>query len=319
MRVTQDMSYVMTTHRLPERDDPKDYQHTIGPGVDPAVEIEPGDTVEVETVDAFGGRIETEDDKPSEALNMPHINPVSGPIAVEGAEKGDALAVHIESIEPRGEQPRGTTCLVPYFGGLTATERTAMLHDPLPEIVKKLDVTEAGVEWDDDITIPYEPFIGTIGTAPEIESVQSLTPFKHGGNMDLPDVGPGATLYLPVNTDGGHLYLGDCHAAQGDAELCGVAIEQATTTTLSVDVVDDWALEWPRVETDEFIMSVGSSRPMEDALRVAYADLIDWLVADHGFEKYDAYLFLTQVGGVRVANMVDPNYTVGASISKEYL
>ncbi|MEF8778419.1 MAG: acetamidase/formamidase family protein [Natronomonas sp.] len=309
----------MATHHLPERDDPNEYHHTIGPDADPAVEIEPGDTVEVETVDAFGGRIESEDDKPSEVLEMPHINPVSGPIAVEGAEKGDALAVQIKSIEPRGEQPRGTTCLVPYFGGLTATDRTAMLHDPLPEIVKKVAVTEAGVEWDDDITIPYEPFIGTIGTAPEIESIQSLAPFKHGGNMDLPDVGPGATLYLPVNTQGGHLYLGDCHAAQGDGELCGVAIEQATTTTISVDVVEDWPLEWPRVETDTFIMSVGSSRPMEDAARTAYADLIDWLVAEYSFDKYDAYMLLTQVGGVRLANMVDPNYTIGASISKEYL
>lgn len=317
--ITYDVLYVMASHRLPERDDPTDYEHTIGPHADPAVVIEPGDTVEVETVDAFGGRIETEDDKPSEVLEMPHINPVSGPIVVEGAKKGDALAVHIESIEPRGEQPRGTTCLVPYFGGLTATDRTAMLHDPLPEIVKKMDVTEEGVEWDDDITIPYEPFIGTIGTAPEIESIQSLAPFKHGGNMDLPDVGPGATLYLPVNTEGGHLYLGDCHAAQGDGELCGVAIEQATTTTITVDVVDDWPLEWPRLETDEFIMSVGSSRPMEDATRAAYADLIDWLVAEHDFDKYEAYLLLTQVGGVRLANMVDPNYTVGASISKEYL
>lgn len=309
----------MATHRLQERADPGEYHHTIGPYADPAVTVDPGDRVEIETVDAFGGRIETEEDKPSEVLEMPYINPVSGPIAVDGAEPGDALAVTIESIEPRGEQPRGTTCLVPYFGGLTATDRTAMLHDPLPEVVKKVDVTTEGIEWNDEITIPYEPFIGTIGTAPEIEAVESLAPYKHGGNMDLPDVGPGSTLYLPVNVDGGYLYLGDCHAAQGDGELCGVAIEQATTTTVTVDVVDENPLEWPRLETDEFVMSVGSARPMEDAARAAYADLVGWLVDEYGFEKWDAYLFLTQVGEVRLANMVDPNYTIGAAISKEYL
>ncbi|MGM0604852.1 MAG: acetamidase/formamidase family protein [Halobacteriota archaeon] len=308
----------MITHELPEK--PIDeYSYTIGPYTEPTLEIDPGETIAVETVDAFGGKITSEDDTPSEVLEMPYINPVNGPIAVTGATKGDALAVTIDSIEPRGVQPRGKTCLVPYFGGLTATDQTAMLHDPLPEIVKTVEVTTDGIDWDDDITLPYEPFVGTIGTAPELEAIQSLTPSTHGGNMDLPDVGPGATLYLPVNVDGGYLYLGDCHATQGDGELCGVAIEQATTTTITIDVENDYPLEWPRLETDQFIMSIGSARPMEDAARIAYADLTHWLVDEYGFDTWDAYMFLTQAGRVRLGNMVDPNYTVGASISKAYL
>lgn len=295
------------------------FHYTIGPYADPVLEIEPGDTVEVETEDAFEGALESEDDNPSEELNMPYLNPQTGPIYVEGAEKGDTVAITIESIEPRGQQPRGTTCLVPEFGGLTATDRTAMLHDPLPEIVKKLDVTTDGVEWNSDITIPYDPFVGTISTSPEIDSVSALTPFKHGGNMDLPDVRPGTTIHLPVNTEGALIYLGDCHAAQGDGELCGVAVEHPTVTTITVDLIKDKEIEWPRLVADDYIMSIGSVRPMEDAARIAYTDLIDWMVTEYDYDKYEAYMLLTQVGTVRLGNMVDPNYTIGAGISKEYL
>jgi amidase len=308
----------MADHYLTD-DVQKRYHYTIGPYADPVLHVRPGDTVVVETHDAFEGKIVSEDTKPSEVLMVPFLNPQSGPIYVEGAEKGDALAVKIHSIKPRGPQPRGTTCLVPYFGGLTSTDKTATLQDPLPEIVRKVKVTEEYVEWNDRITLPYEPFIGTIGTAPEIEAINSLTPGNHGGNMDLPDVGPGSTLYLPVRAEGALLYLGDGHAVQGDGEVCGVAIEFATTTTMTLDLVKGWTLNWPRLENDEFIMSIGSARPLEDAARIAYADLVQWMVASYGFDKWDAYLLLSQIGKVRLGNMVDPNYTMGASIAKRYL
>jgi amidase len=137
--------------------------------------------------------------------------------------------------------------------------------------------------------------------------------------MDLADVCPGATIYFPVKVDGALLYLGDGHAVQGDGEVCGVAIEFATTTTITVNLVKGWDLAWPRLENDKFIMSIGSARPMEDAARIAFADLVHWMVSKFGFEKFDAYFVLSQVGKVRLANMVDPNYTIGASISKTYL
>ena len=308
----------MAEHYLTD-DVQKRYHYTIGPYADPVLHVRPGDTVIVETHDAFEGKIVSEDTKPSAVLEFPFLNPQNGPIYVEGAEKGDALAVRIHSVKPRGPQPRGTTCLVPYFGGLTSTDKTATLQDPLPEIVRKVQVTEEYVKWNDRITLPYEPFIGTIGTAPELDSINSLTPGNHGGNMDLPDVRPESTLYLPVRTEGAFLYLGDCHAVQGDGELCGVAIEFPTTTTITVDLVKEWTLNWPRLENDEFIMSIGSARPMEDAARIAYADLVQWMVASYGFDKWDAYLLLTQIGKVRLGNMVDPNYTIGASIAKRYL
>ncbi len=186
---------------------------------------------------------------------------------------------------PRGPQPVGTTCLITEFGGLVATGATALLNPPLPEKVKKLEVTvEGGVKWSDRITLPYEPFIGTIGTSPEIEAISSLVPDYYGGNMDLPDVGPGAVIYLPVNAPGALLYLGDCHAIQGDGELCGVALEHPTHTTVHVDLIKSWTLHWPRLETAEFFMTIGSGRPMEDAARIAYRELVRWIVAEFGFD-----------------------------------
>jgi amidase len=311
-------SRTMQEHYLTENMQ-QSYHYTIGPYADPVLRVNPGDTVIVETQDAFEGKILTEDTMPSEVLEVPFLNPQTGPIYVEGAKKGDALAVKIHAIKPRGPQPRGTTCLVPHFGGLTGTNTTVTLQDPLPEIVRKVHVTEEGVVWSDRITLPYEPFIGTIATAPQIDSVNSLTPGSHGGNMDLPDVAPGCTLYLPVQVEGGLLYLGDGHAIQGDGELCGVAIEFSTITTMTLDLVKGWNLSWPRLENDDVIMSIGSARPLEDAARIAYADLVGWMVDSYGFDTWEAYMLLTQIGKVRLGNMVDPNYTVGASIAKRYL
>lgn len=293
------------------------YSYTIGPYNKPVLEIAPGDTVVVETMDCFEGKVTSEEVKASSVATIPFLNPQNGPILVKGAVPGDALAVRIDSIIPRGPQPRGTTCLQRFFGGLSPTSRA--LSEPFPEICRKVDITEKGVVWNKKLTIPYQPFIGTIGTAPLIYSVDTLTPGNHGGNMDLPDVAPGATIYLPVRKDGAFLYLGDCHAIQGDGELCGVAIEYPTTTTVTVDIVKGWTLDWPLLENDEFIMATGSLKPLEDAVRLAYDNLIMWMVDKYGFDKWDAYFLLTQVGRVRVGNVVDPTFTVGASILKKYL
>ena len=295
------------------------YHYVIGPYADPVITINPGDTISIETHDAFEGKIRSESDKPSEVLNFPFLNPQNGPIRVEGAEKGDALAVYIDSIRPRGPQPAGTSALVPEFGGLTGTTKTATLQDPLPELVKKFEVTETHVKFSDRITLPYDPFIGTLSVSPEIEAISSLVPDNYGGNMDLPDVRPGAVVYFPVRKEGAYLYVGDCHAAQGDGELCGVAVEHPTVTTLTVDLIKGWSFAWPRLETEDFIMTIGSARPLEDAARIAYRELIFWMSEDYGFDKFEAYFLLTQAGRVRLGNMVDPNYTVGARIDKSLL
>lgn len=306
------------THQLTEAVQGR-FQYVYGPYAEPVLRIEPGDLVVAETVDAFEGRITSEDDVPSERLNVPFLNPQCGPIAVEGAAKGDVLAVRIHSIKPRGPQPVGTTALITEFGGLVSTTHTALLNPPLPERVKKMEVTEAGIRFNEKITLPYEPFIGTLGVSPQIEAVTSLQPDYWGGNMDLPDVGPGAIVYFPVLHDEAYLFLGDCHGTQGDGELCGVAVEIASTTTVQVDLIKGWPITWPRLEDERVIMTIGSARPMEDAARIAYRELTRWLVRDYGFDEIEAYFLLTQAGRVRLGNMVDPKYTLGASILKAYV
>jgi amidase len=295
------------------------YHYVYGPYADPVLRIKPGDIVVAETHDAFEGKIKSESDKPSELLNVPFLNPQCGPIAVEGAEKGDALAVYIHSIKPRGTQPIGTTALITEFGGLVATGSTALLNPPLPERVKKMEVTEQGIVFNKKITLPYEPFIGTLGVSPEIEAVTSLQPDYWGGNMDLPDVAPGSVVYFPVHHKDAYLYLGDCHATQGDGELCGVAVEMPSTTTVQVDLIKGWKFKWPRLENERVIMTIGSSRPMEDAVRIAYRELVRWMAAEYGFDEIEAYMLLSQAGRIRLGNMVDPKYTMGASILKKYL
>lgn len=296
-----------------------EFQYVYGPYAEPVLRIEPGDTLDVETIDAFGGAIRSEEDLPSAVLNPPFGNPQNGPIAMKGAEKGDVLAVHIRSILPRGPQPAGTTALIPEFGGLVGTPQTAMLNAPLPERVKKMEVTPAGVRFSDRITLPYEPFIGTLGVSPQIEAVSSLQPDYWGGNMDLPDVAPSAIVYFPVQRPEAYLFLGDCHGRQGDGELCGVAVEMASTVAIQVDLIKDWPIPGVRLETGTEIMSVGSARPMEDAARMAYRDLVRWLCADYGFDEAEAYFLCTQAGRVRLGNMVDPKYTVGAAMRKEWI
>jgi len=305
-------------HALTEKKQGR-YHYVYGPYEKPVLTINPGDIVSAETRDAFGGAIKTTKDLPTKVLNFPYVNPQNGPIFVKGAEKGDVLAVHIHSIEPRGEQPVGTTALIPEFGGLVGTSTTAMLNKPLPEVVKKMRVTSKGVEFSKRVTLPYEPFIGTLGVSPEIEAVLSLQPDYWGGNMDLPDVAPGAIVYFPVQTKGAYLFVGDCHARQGDGELCGVAVEMPATATFQVDLIKGWSIPGVRLETEEMIMSIGSARPMEDAARMAYRDLIRWMQADYGFDETEAYFLATQAGRIRVGNMVDPKYSLGASMLKTYI
>lgn len=310
---------VSKIYSMTEADQGK-YHYVYGPYAAPVLTVDPGAQISVETHDAFEGKIKHETDIPSQILNFPYLNPQNGPIFVNGAEKGDCLAVHIKEIRPRGPQPAGTTCLIPEFGGLVGTGETAILNAPLPERVKKVHVdAKTGVKWNEKITLPYEPFIGTIGTSPQIEAITSLQPDYYGGNMDLPDVAPGAVIYLPVNAPGALLYLGDCHAAQGDGELCGVAIEHPTVTTVQVDLIKGWTFKWARLENEKCIMTIGSGRPMEDAARIAYRELVRWMASDYGFTELDAYMLLTQAGRVRLGNMVDPKYTLGASISKALL
>lgn len=311
-------SKVGRTHNLTESVQ-GNYHYTIGPYSDGVMEINPGDRVVVETRDAFDGLISSESDSPSKLLNMPFLNPQNGPIIVNGAEKGDVLAVYIESMKTRGENPTGTSCMIPEFGALTGTEYTAMLNEPLPEKVRRVPLDEKYIYWSERNTLDYRPHIGTLSVSPEIDSINALTPDQHGGNMDLPDMGPGSITYLPIRSPGARLFIGDAHASQGDGEVCGTAVEYPSITTIRVDLIKNWNITWPLFENEEMIMAIGSARPLEDATRIAYRELIRWMVSDYDYDQWDAYMMLSVCGKVRLGNFVDPKYTVGAGVIKQII
>lgn len=300
---------------------PESYSYVFNPYREPVVRVNPGDRVTIHTNDAFESRINSTDDLPGKALaTAKFLNPQTGPVYVEGAEPGDTLAVRIENIEPTRDY--AVSALIPYFGGLTSTPMTRTLQEPLPEKVWVWDLVDGGNKIRNDdlgVELDWQPFMGTLAVAPDLEAISALAPGPFGGNMDVPDVCPGNTVYLPVWNEGALFYTGDCHARQGQGELCGVALEITSKVTVVFDIIKNKTIEWPRIESDESIMVVGSARPMEDAARIANTELILWLEEEHGFDRWDAYQLLTQAGGLYVGNMVDTTYSLVASIEKKYL
>ena len=297
-----------------------DWSYVIGPYREPVATVSPGETFAVETADAFENKLDSPSADVTRLIQLPYVNPVAGPIFVQGAEKGDTLAVTVRSIEVT--RAYGVSALIPEFGGLCATLFTRTLNPPLPPRVMLHPIADGLITFSEDLDIapiPCEPMYGTIGTAPEVEAVSTLAPGFHGGNMDAADICPGNTVFLPVKVDGALLYVGDGHAAQGDAEVCGVAVEVPTRGTLTVELVKGRAIGTPRVESDEYIMAIGSARPMEDAARIAFYELVMWLEADYGIERLTAYQLCSQVARVRMANMVDTLYSIVAKFPKVYL
>jgi amidase len=294
-------------------------------GGSPALRVQPGTVVELTTEDCYGGKVRSVDDLPSVVCQFPYLNPVTGPIHVEGAQPGDLLAVHFVDIRPRRDWAVSST--FPHFGALTTTHSTAMLHEALEEVVWLYDVdVERGVvryharRSDHVIELPLDPMHGTVGVAPAAGEVMvSITPAAHGGNMDTPELRAGTTLYLPVNVEGAQLALGDGHCRQGEGEVCGTAVEAAMETVVVVDVVPGAATGWPRMENDDYILSTGSVRPLEDAFRVSQHDLVTWTCDLLGLHQLDALQLVSQTGLAPAGNVVDTNYTMIAKLPTSVL
>jgi amidase len=304
--------------------DPAGLTYTFG-GVEPVASLAPGSALSTWTFDCFGGRVRSASDVVSEVCDPAYLNPQTGPFFIAGAEPGDTLAVHFVSIEPR--HAWGVSANIPLFGSLVATPTTAMLNAPLDERTwyYELDLAERLVRYaalDSAFTLdlPLDPMHGTVGVAPPLgEARSSLAPGCWGGNMDTPEMRAGVTCYLGVNVEGALFSLGDGHARQGEGETCGVAVETAMDTVVIVDVVKGVYTAWPRIESETHLVSTGSTRPLEDAFRIAHADLTGWVGAELGLSPLDAYQLVTQTVESPVANVVDTTYTMTAKMPKRYL
>jgi acetamidase/formamidase len=316
------MSTSLTRTRFVPRED--QYAWTFG-GYDPVMRVRPGDVLELYTEDAFGGLIRSVDDLPSKTIVYPFINPQTGPFYVEGAEVGDTLAIHLIDVRPARDWAVSTT--VPLFGALTGTKFTPTLQPALPERTWVYGVDQAAgeviyqaLDSSHSARLPLQPFLGTIGVAPAAQEVRNvLVPEAFGGNMDTPEARAGTTLYLGVNVAGALFSIGDGHYTMGEGEVCGVAVEGAMETLLTIDLVKGVFCQWPRLEDDASIMVAGSYRPLEDAFRIAHTQLIEWISGETGLSIMDAYQLVTQASRSPIANVCDANYTVVAKMPKRYL
>jgi acetamidase/formamidase len=282
---------------------------------EPVLHVKPGDIIETNTL--FSGFFTDEDGPwPGEV----------GPIYIEGATPNDTLVVKILKLRPNA--PTGRSGTSTSYGSLTATDTTPMLHEPVPakkhiwnidteRLTATLDLPESEMK---KIEVELKPMLGRLATAPSgDQAILGGVPFDFGGNMDASDVREGATVYLPIFHEGAFFYFGDVHALQGDGEITGMGIETSADVTFRIDLIKGKKISWPRFEDDDYIMVAGSARPLIDAFRIAHVEIIKWLESDYGFDRWEALEVLSQVGVARVANVVDPNYTVVAKFPKKYL
>jgi acetamidase/formamidase len=281
----------------------------------PALTVAPGDTVELQLVDASGGQIGASDDAGAVArLDFTAVNPCTGPVFVDGARPGDDLVVTILDI---ATEAWAWTANIPGFG---------LLADDFPDAHLRISRVSADVvEPRPGVEIPTRPMIGTIGVAPAASGqTPLLVPTESGGNMDIPQIGRGTRLHLPVRVPGALFSAGDTHAVQGDGEVCGTGAETGSTLQVRFDIVSGAATASPWYEhtaassSDEWIATTGIGPDLFAAAREAALRGVE-LVSRAGLEPVDAYLLLSLVGELRISEIVDaPNWVVSLHVPARY-
>jgi len=283
--------------------------------IPPVMTVAPGSTIEFECLDASGGQLTRGSTVADVAgLDFGRVNPVTGPVFLEGAEPGDAVKVTIHEFSPSGF---GWTANIPGFGLLADQFTEPALH------IWDYDAASlAPALYGPGGKVPLKPFAGTIGLAPAEPGLHSVVPPRRvGGNMDIRDLAAGSELYLPVEVAGGLFSIGDTHAAQGDGEVCGTAIESPMNVVLTLDLVKQANLKMPRFTTpgpvtrhlDEkgYEVTTGIGTDLFEGARAAVAQMVDLLAARHGMAAVDAYMLCSACGDLRISEIVDqPNWIV---------
>lgn len=305
------MSEYQTIHRA---------QHHFGwdNSLPPVAEIEPGATLEFEITDAGGGQFTRASTRADIAkLDFARVNPVAGPIYVAGAEPGDALEVEILDFAPSSW---GWTAIIPGFGLLADQFTDPFLH------ISEYDADR--VAFTDQIHLPTRPFTGTIGVAPAEPGPHSVVPPRAvGGNMDLRDIIRGAKLLLPVQVPGALFSVGDTHAAQGDGEVCGTAVETAMNVRARFSVRKAAGIVRPQVSVPHVpptfadnaghYVTTGVGPDLMAAARASISDMIEHLGREYGLDPNLAYCLCSVAVGLRISEIVDaPNWLVSAYLPK---
>jgi len=270
----------------------------------PALRIKSGDIVEIQTMDCFAGQLISETDKLSE-IDFDRINPITGPIYIEGAREGDTLKVTIEKIET-GD--RGVMCTGAGQGVL------GDIMEGFSEKIVGLDGNYAF--FSDKLKLLLNKMIGVIGVAPKDGEASSRAPGSHGGNMDNKMITEKAAVYFPVFTDGAFFALGDVHAAMGDGEVGGSGIEVPAQVTVKLEIVNNIKLVNPFVENENFISTVASALRIEDAVHTAVYDMDNLLKGKLTLCGYDRSMLLSAVGNVEICQVINSLKTVRFNVPK---
>jgi acetamidase/formamidase len=296
---------------------PQRFYNTFSFAHPPALRIRPGDRVITKTIDAGG----TDWDGRSVASGP---NPQTGPFYIEGAEPGDVLVVTFEKIETNRATAYSGSLLAPY--AVDPASLAARADREPRRVTWSIDKARGVARLDAQdiqparIELPLRPMLGCVGVAPaRKEAIATSTPGSFGGNMDYAGLTAGVTVMLPVYEPGALLFIGDGHARQGEGEVAGTGLETSMDVELRVDLVKKKTIGWPRIETDTYIMVLGSARPLLQAFQHATSEMQRWLMADHGFSERGASTFMGQALEYEIANVVDPNFTVVAKVRKSLL
>jgi acetamidase/formamidase len=278
--------------------------------------VDPGETFVVEcAINANDGTIRHVGQQLTPAdVTLPFVNGATGPIEVRGARKGDMLKLDIIHMEL---DTLGFTALWPGIGMFPDWAR----QKEYGHHTRVMEVKDGFVHWSDKLKLPVRPMIGVAGVAPVHGAVLTVDNGAHGGNLDVQEITSGNTVMFRVNHDGAHLFLGDCHAIQGDGEANGMgATEIAATLTVRVSLEAAPArLGHPRIETPTHICTLGCARPLEDAMRIAFQEMIYWLEDEYGIPATEGYMLLGQIAEARCTQVVNPKYTYICKVDKGIL
>ena len=270
----------------------------------PVLTIESGETVTFECRDAFNQVIKQPEDLPIN-FDMEHINPATGPVFIKGAEPGDTLEVHILKIDLADQ---GACCIIPNFGFLAPE-----YPEPWTRIIP---IKDGHAIFSDKVKIPIDPFPGTIIVAPAEGAHGTLIPKEYGGNMDSKACRVGTIVYLPIFVEGALFAVGDVHAVQGDGEVCGTAVEIDADVTIKLVVNKKKKIVRPHYETKDYYMTTAWGETTDDAAKIALRDMIDWLVAEKGLTREEAYALCSCTVDLRVSQFVDVTPGVRAVLPK---
>ena len=262
----------------------------------PVISVDPGTIVEIETWDCFTGQVQSESDT-VEKLDLSRINSATGPIAINGAEPGDLLAVTLIDIQP---SPQGAGMVIPEWGQLIDH-----CQSPVTRIFK---VKDGVITMNDHVSFPAKPMFGVIGVAPASGDIPTFDAGSHGGNMDDHWNGIGATVYLPVFQPGGQLAIGDMHASMGDGEISGTGVEIGGKGIIKVDLVKNKKIGFPVTETSDSWYTHGSTaNDINLALKLACEEAAKLLVDEWSFTMEDAFIFLSVACDLGLAAYYHPS------------